>query len=61
MIFGASIPVLFLIAIAAAPGIFLLRLIRKLDKVDKESPRLIISIILLEIPFLIAWTISSPR
>ena len=54
MIFGASIPVLFLIAIAAAPGIFLLRLIRKLDKVDKESPRLIISIILLEIPFLIA-------
>ena len=29
-------------------------LIRKLDKVDKESPRLIISIILLEIPFLIA-------
>lgn len=54
MIFGASIPVLFLIAIAAAPGIILLRLIRKLDKVDKESPRLIISIILLEIPFLIA-------
>lgn len=54
MIFGASIPVLFLVAIAAAPGIFLLRLIRKLDKVDKESPRLIISIILLEILFLIA-------
>ena len=59
MFFGTSISVLLLIAIAAAPGIFLLRLIRKLDKVDKESPGLIIKILIVEIPFLIAASVSE--